>query len=561
MTHTGSTEPLILTAADHRFARTLAQFLLSAERHGEHQRCRWVVYDLGLSDADRAFLRMRFDWAELRRFAFEEHPPHLALSSGSYAWKPVVIREAAAGHVGPVFWFDSGTVLKRPLDAALARLGKQGFWGLRSQTPLALKCDPRVLDALSVPLEVRHIREYAAGAVGFDLSTPLGQQLVEDWGRHALIADHIVPEGYAAFHKHDQALLNCLLAKAAHEARFEPTLEEVDISSTSPSKIVATRNYVQSDVPLWADPFVRAHRHVLKAADRVYHRLRHFDDTRIDGWRRRRKEHFSVVVSDLATGRTATIAGPRGGYYADPFVWQRNGRTWLFVEEFVYARDRGHLAVLALDADLAVTSAAPVELLPGYAALDCHASFPFIFEHEGETYMVPETHERRAVDLFVCVRWPDSWRLVRRLICGVNAVDSMVIRERNLWYLITSTQGSWPNRHLEIYSAPDLLSGSFQAHPINNQGIYGDKVFGTGRNAGCIARNADGTLSRLMQQSRNHYGEGVQPMRINELSPLQFTETPALTIDCLPGIKSGFPTHHASRAGNVVAYDTRDRAR
>jgi len=561
MTYTGSTQPLILTAADHRFARTLSQFLLSAERHGEHQRSRWIVFDLGLSDADRALLRKRFGWAELRRFAFEDHPPHVALASGSYGWKPVAIREAAADHRGPIFWFDSGTVLKRPLDAALASLGKQGFWGLRSQTALALKCDPRVLDALSVPLEVRHIREYAAGAVGFDLSTPLGQQLVEDWGRHALIAEHIVPEGYAAFHKHDQALLNCLLAKAAHEGRFESTLDEIDISSRSPSKLVATRNYVRPNVPLRADPLVRAYRQVLKDTDRVYHRLRHFDDTRIDGWRRRRKEHFSVFVTDLGKGTTASIPGPRGGYYADPFVWQRDGRTWLFVEEFVYARDRGHLTVLALDDDLAVISATPVALLPGYAALDCHASFPFIFEHEGETYMVPETHERGAVDLFVCERWPDRWRLVRRLLFGVNAVDSMVIRAGGTWYLITSTQGRWPNRHLEIFSAPDLLSGCFRAHPVNNQGIYGDKPFGTGRNAGSIDRNTDGTLTRLMQESRNHYGEGVQPMRIDELSPQRFTESPALTIDCLPGVESGFPSHHVSRAGNLLAYDTRDRAR
>jgi hypothetical protein len=554
-------QPLIVTAADHRFARTLAQFLLSAERHGEHRRCRWAIYDLGLSDADRTRLRERFGWADIRSIQLADYPPHVAVASGSYAWKPVIIREAARDLVGPLFWFDSGTILRAPLDGALRSLANQGFWGLRSQMPLAQKCDPRVLDALEVPLEVRHLREYAAGAVGFDLATPLGRQLVEDWGHHALIADYIVPEGYAVFHKHDQALLNSLLAKAAYSECFEPTLDEIDISSPTPSRLVSTRNYVPPQIPLWADPAARAHRALHKAADRIYHRLRRFDDTRIDGWRRRYKEHFSVVVKDLASGRQATIPSPRGGYYADPFVWQRDGQTWVFVEEFVYAHDRGHLTVLALDADLAVTSAAPVTLLPRYAALDCHASFPFMFEHQDKIYMVPETHERRAVDLFVCERWPDSWRLVRRLLFDVDAVDSMVVQVGGLWHLITSTQGRWPNRHLEIYSAPDLLSGRFEAHPVNDQGIYGNTVFGTGRNAGCIARNADGTLMRLMQQSRDHYGEGLQATRIDELTALQFAETPALTIDCLPGIGQGFPSHHASRAGNVIAYDTRDRAK
>lgn len=549
--------PLVLTGASHRYARTLFQFLLSAERMGEDRNSDWIVYDLGLGDDDRDFLARRFPWGRLQSFPFADYPPHVRLETGSYAWKPLILARHET-HPGPLFWFDSGTILQKPLDDALAALGRQGFWALRSQEPLDRKCDVRVMDAVGVQPEVRHFREYAAGAVGFDPRLPLGRRLLADWAFHAAIEDHIVPQGYAAFHKHDQAVLNCLLARAAFEGRFAQTTEEIDICSARPSRLISTRNFVPNGRPLWADPALRAGFAAWKAGDRVYHRLRIFDDTRIDGWRRRRQDHFSVILRDLESGRESVIPFPEG-YYADPFITRRDGQLWLFVEAFVYARDRGHLVVMGIDEQLRVTSTQDVEFLPDFVALDCHASFPYIFEMDGETYMIPETFERRAVDLFVCARWPDRWRLVRRLLSGRDAVDSMLVRRDGLWYLITSVQGEHPNRHLEIHMTDDLLSGCFTPHPVNNRFVYGSNAHGTGRNAGFIQEQPDGSLIRLMQNSNNHYGESIRLMRIVTLNPHEFREEPIEKIDFLPGIVAGFPTHHATRTGNILAFDTRDR--
>jgi hypothetical protein len=340
--------------------------------------------------------------------------------------------------------------------------------------------------------------------------------------------------------------------------QLEPTLEEIDISSASPNTMISTRNFVSGGMPLWSDPLHRLGGAAWKAGDRLYHRIRVFDDTRLDGRKRRRQDHFTVKLWQLPERRETLIPGPRDGYYADPFITRRDGRLWLFLEEFVYPQDRGVLTVVGLDDALSVISTQPVELLPGYAALDSHASFPFIFDLDGESYMIPETHERRAIDLYVCEAWPSRWRLRRRLRFGVDAADSMVVREGSLWYLITSVQGSAPNRHLEIHYTDDLLSGHFTPHPINSQNVYGSNANGTGRNAGYIGRQPDGTLIRLMQDSPNHYGEGIRPMRITALTPTEFREEPATSIDFLPGIIPGFPTHHATRSGNILAFDTRD---
>lgn len=275
---------LVLTGADHLYARTLFQFLLSAERTGEHRRSDWIVYDLGLTDEDRHYIHERFSWAAIAAFPFANYPPHVKVGSGSYAWKPLALA-LHADHDGPVFWFDSGTVLRQPLDEALEEISRQGVWILRSQEPLHRKCDTRVMDAVGVPPEARDFQEYAAGAVGFDTRLPLGRQLLTDWAAHAAIEDHIVPAGYPSFHKHDQALLNCLLAQATHEGRFVPTHAEIDICSTNPSRLISTRNFVPNGRPMWTDPFLRAAAAAWKAGDVLYHRYKRFGNAN------RKQEH------------------------------------------------------------------------------------------------------------------------------------------------------------------------------------------------------------------------------------------------------------------------------
>jgi hypothetical protein len=355
-------------------------------------------------------------------------------------------------------------------------------------------------------------------------------------------------------------VLNCLLATAAYEGRFEPMEAEIDISSAAPFRGLSTRNFVPDTLPLWADPLARGYSAAAKSADRIYHRLRIFDNTWVDGFRRSRKEHFALKIM-RPDGSMHVLPSPRYGYWADPFIWQKDGQAWIFAEEFSFSRDRGHLVAIGLDSQLAVASVEPVVFTPGYMALDCHASFPFLFEHAGAVYMIPETHQRGSVDLYVSERWPGRWRLVRRLLFGIDAADTMVIRHAGLWYLVTSVQRHLPNRQLEVYFSGDLLSGVFTGHPVNAQGLYGHAAHGTGRNAGFLGGQPDGSLARLMQLSKDFYGEGLSPMKITRLSPDVFAEEEAAEIAWFPGMGPGFASHHASRHGDLVAFDVRDLAR
>jgi hypothetical protein len=553
--------PIVLSAADCRYFRSLWQFLLSAKRTGLFRACAWRIYDLGLHQRQLERLRRRFQWCEFIKFDFSQYPEHVDLASNSYAWKPIIIADNVTTAVAPVFWFDSATILHTKLECPLAIVAKNGIWALKSKSPLYAKCDPSVMDALEVPIVVRHLSERAAGALGFDPGHAAAVQLAVDWKHHALVREHIVPKNAASFHKQDQAVFNCLLLKAAAEGTIILTDDEVDISSARPTKDITTRNVVDPSVPIWADPLVRLIFLAYKKADQLNHQWKQFSGGRLGGARRWWKEHFTVYIFDVKHGITHPIPSPAYGYYADPFLWQHGGSNWLFVEEFEYAKDRGRLVVMELTDTLAPISPRPLISTLFYGDFNCHASFPHIFEMNGSIYMIPETCERRSVDLYVCEQWPDRWRLERRLLFDLDAVDTMALWCNGFWWLITSVRTGTQNRHLEIFFTDDLVSGSIHAHPRNDFRLYENMRNGTGRNAGYLAQSHDLGITRLMQKSDRHYGEGVATMEVVALNTEHFEERLADGIQELPIVTEAFATHHVSRLGDLIAYDVRDRAR
>ncbi len=545
----------ILTAADERFARTLWQYLRSVERARLQAAYRWVAYDLGLAPDTRARLERRFAWCTFRRFAFELWPDHLGLAHGTYGWKPVLVAEEVLGSDGLVLWFDCATLFRHGPDSAIAAVRADGLWYLRGQTPLYRHADPRALDAMEVPTEVRHLPECVTGALAFDAANPLVRGIVRDWRDHALRPDIIAPAGATlASHKYDQALLSGVLFKAVMAGAIPLGTEEIDISSTRPVRWMSSRNKVAPGVPFWADAGVRAWYGAYKWLDIGWLRFSRWADRKLGGLRRYLVEEFTVWVTDQKSGRTRRLPSPRFGYLADPFIRATADGIWLFAEEFRCAEDRGRLVVLELDRDLSVKRKADIAVVQPFAAFDCHASFPFLFEDSGRVFMIPETSHRRTVDLYECAVWPVCWRLVRRLLFDIDAADTAAVRHGGRWWILTSVARGGGGRQLEIYSCPDIITDRLEPHPVNASGLDAGAPYGTGRNAGTIAPDDKGGLVRFVQKSARHYGQGGEWRRISVLTRDAFAE---VTVPA--GADQVADCHHLTSSGQYTACDRRTR--
>ncbi len=265
--------PCILTGADQRFSRSLAQLLLSAERHGVHREYRWIVFDLGIAAGPLARLKARFPWCDWRRVPFEDLAPHYRPETRSFAWKPWAIWQVIQGADAPVLWLDSATVIKGRLGEIFDWAGAHGVYAARGQTALRQRCEPVVMIALGFPPDLADTREIVANLVCFDPGNETAREVARAWEYHSRQPDLLLPPATTVErHMNDQAVLNCLLLPLHASGDVELPDVDADISAGIPYKMVSTRNKLPPWLPLWADPLARLSYWTYKAVDQAHWR-------------------------------------------------------------------------------------------------------------------------------------------------------------------------------------------------------------------------------------------------------------------------------------------------
>ena len=264
----------------------------------------------------------------------------------------------------------------------------------------------------------------------------------------------------------------------------------------------------------------------------------------------KRRERWGVcyLKSDwpnAALWRGKRVATPPGRFLADPFVATRDGRTCVFVENYVYRTGKAHISAFELG------ESGP-EALGIAVEEDFHLSFPYLFEHRGNLFMCPESSAARQIRIYRCVGFPLQWRLECVAMHGVDAVDSMIFRHEGAWWLLTNLSYAPPSdqrAELHLFRAADPLAGAWEPHRRNP--VLIDPEFA--RNAGLLRQR--GSLVRVCQsEGFDSYGAGANLMRITHLDIGQYAEELIcrITPGFLPGISG---THHMHSDGIYSVWD------
>ena len=208
---------------------------------------------------------------------------------------------------------------------------------------------------------------------------------------------------------------------------------------------------------------------------------------------------------------------PGRAFWADPFVWMRGGRRFVFFEEFPFATRRGHISALELDAQARpVGEAFPVIEEP------YHLSYPFLFELEGELFMMPEKKKSGRLDLYRCVAFPNEWTRAYTLMEGTGIVDANLLEHEGRWWLLCAAKHrhSSINETLVAFHADHPLRRDWTPHPGNP--LVRD--FRCARPGGRVFRDDAGRLLRPTQDCVRRYGYGLGITEIDQLSATAFSE-------------------------------------
>jgi hypothetical protein len=222
---------------------------------------------------------------------------------------------------------------------------------------------------------------------------------------------------------------------------------------------------------------------------------------------------------------------PADRYWADPFVFQRDGVTHVFFEQVRYADERGELVVARLEEGGELSAPEPV-LRAAH-----HLSYPYVFRDGAETFMIPESSEARRVELWAATDFPTGWTPVGVLLEGVVAVDASVLCHDGLYWMWVNEgfEGGRLDDETFLYFS-DRLDTGWTPHPRN-------PVVSDARRARPAGRPFlhDDLMIRPAQDCSGRYGSRVVFNAVELLTPDDYREKPvgALGPDWAPGRNLG----------------------
>ncbi len=239
----------------------------------------------------------------------------------------------------------------------------------------------------------------------------------------------------------------------------------------------------------------------------------------------------------------ATLRDDGSVFYADPFLVAHGGRPYLFVEAFPYATGRGVVAVAEQGSE-GQFQTPRVVLEESY-----HLSYPQVFAHDGEMFMLPEGGAGRELVLYRATAFPDAWVRDTVLLDNHEIGDAtLLVRDGRYWLFATERFGVGSISDTMVIYSSDSLRGPYQPHPLNP--IVVDRA--AARPGGAFIA-IDGRTYLPVQDGTESYGGGLGLVELVELDEAHVRFGPVRPIE--PGSACPRPIHTLNAAAGFEAVD------
>ena len=233
-------------------------------------------------------------------------------------------------------------------------------------------------------------------------------------------------------------------------------------------------------------------------------------------------------------------------FWADPCVVQKDNKHYIFLEEFVYKKNKAHISVIEIDQN-GNYKQPKIVLETTY-----HLSYPFVFESNGIWYMIPESLEKKTIELYKAVQFPDKWEFVMNLMADVYACDTTIhFKDGKCWLFacMKQYQGDSCHDELFLFYSDSLLTKNWVSHK-NNPVISDVKV---ARPAGGLFMH-NNNLYRPSQDCSQKYGRAININLIVIMDEEKYEEVPVTRIE--PNWDTKITrTHTISSAGGLSVID------
>jgi hypothetical protein len=245
-------------------------------------------------------------------------------------------------------------------------------------------------------------------------------------------------------------------------------------------------------------------------------------------------------------GQPFNVIGDDGDrFYADPFPFEHEGHPYIFVEEYPYATGKGKISVTKMGGDGGFQKPYGVLEEPH------HLSYPNVFRHGGEIYMLPESGGAAELVLYRAERFPDRWVRHSVLMSGRSINDATIFQYgERLWMFATERYGAGSASDTMVVFSANKLSGPWSPHRFNP--ILVDRA---GARPGGHVVEKEGRHFLPVQDGSRQYGGGLGLREIVQLNDDDVVLGPVQPIFAGPAWM-GKSIHTLNRAGRLEVVDS-----
>ncbi|MEI7460081.1 MAG: hypothetical protein WCK15_11785 [Pirellula sp.] len=235
-----------------------------------------------------------------------------------------------------------------------------------------------------------------------------------------------------------------------------------------------------------------------------------------------------------------------GSAVADPFAIRRPDGWYLFFELFLEGQSN---AVIGASRS---TNLVDWETLGIVHSQPHHLSYPFVFEHDGQIYMMPESKSVRRVDIFRAVDFPHKWEFEKTILHG-RYMDCSMVQHAGRYWLFAGWRSYW----LKLFYAPHPL-GPWKRHWMPVARPYSR----SSTRPGGRPIHVNGQLVRFAQDNTDYYGQQLRAWSVTRMNRLWYSEKPLSDRPILQGTGHGWNArcmHHIDP--HVISANTNQQSK
>ncbi|WP_456304171.1 glucosamine inositolphosphorylceramide transferase family protein [Aristophania vespae] len=236
-----------------------------------------------------------------------------------------------------------------------------------------------------------------------------------------------------------------------------------------------------------------------------------------------------------------------GCSFSDPFgIWQ-DDKLYVFVKALNEQTFKSGIYVLIYDSAF--------NLLETRSVLEekWNLAYPYVFEHKGEIYMLPDAHESGRLTLYRAQNFPYEWEKLEGFNFPLSVMNATILHHAGRWWMFWSPAMSVKKKRdsLHIAIAEDLLG------PWADMGCFLTDLGGALPGGSPIID--EDALLLPVRQNRRTEGGGLRFLRFEGFGNTRPLLIGGRSLGLPPSLEPAYPDgmHTLSAAGSVTLVDVK----